>query len=87
MNLIPKFTETSLSEKKIIYNYTTEKGTYNATDNKIDLVVSPNNNFFVLENEDMQSFSAKNIYFTKCACKAKILFLDSSDYIQSLEKS
>ena len=65
MNLIPKFTETSLSEKKIIYNYTTENGTYNATDNKIDLVVSPNNNFFVLENEDMQSFSAKNIYFTK----------------------
>ena len=57
------FDTESTSQKKVVYNYRTEKGTYD--NNKMQLVVSPTNNFFMLEGGEMQSYNAKNIYFTK----------------------
>lgn len=63
MQASSKFNTETTSQKKVVYNYRTEKGTYD--NNKMQLVVSPTNNFFMLEAGDMQSYNAKNIYFTK----------------------
>lgn len=70
------FNTESTTQKKVVYNYKTEKGIYNDNTNTVELVVSPNNNFFMLEDGEMQSYTAKNIYFTKL-----IHYIDGQDLI------
>ena len=65
MQASSQFNTESTTQKKVVYNYKTEKGTYNDDTNKMELVVSQNNNFFMLEDGEMQSYTAKNMYFTK----------------------
>lgn len=76
MQASSQFNTESTTQKKVVYNYKTEKGTYNDDTNKMELVVSQNNNFFMLEDGEMQSYTAKNIYFTKV-----IHYLDGQDII------
>ena len=76
MQASSQFNTESTTQKKVVYNYKTEKGTYNDDTNKMELVVSQNNNFFILEDGEMQSYTAKNIYFTKV-----IHYLDGQDII------
>ena len=76
MQASSQFNTESTTQKKVVYNYKTEKGTYNDDTNKMELVVSQNNNFFMLEDGEMQSYTAKNIYFTKV-----IHYIDGQDII------
>lgn len=76
MQASSQFNTESTTQKKVVYNYKTEKGTYNDNTKKMELVVSPNNNFFMLEDGEMQSYTAKNMYFTKV-----IHYLENQDII------
>ena len=76
MQASSEFSIESTTQKKVIYNYRTEKGTYNDSTKTIELVVSPDYNFFTLEAGEMQSYTAKNIYFTKV-----MHYLDNQDLI------
>ena len=76
MQASSQFNTESTTQKKVVYNYKTEKETYNDNTKKMELVVSPNNNFFMLEDGEMQSYTAKNMYFTKV-----IHYLENQDII------
>ena len=58
MQASSEFSIESTTQKKVIYNYRTEKGTYNDSTKTIELVVSPDYNFFTLEAGEMQSYTA-----------------------------